>query len=126
MGTVQLYRIVDALLDTQIILSYYWTGIDVIPRRTLPPSALVIALSPLLDVRSVDALLDLRARGYDLSVFDVSPVPFTAAARARASTRSRTTSGFCDATRSGTGCSAPASRSPSGTTELRCRHRSRR
>jgi uncharacterized protein (DUF58 family) len=76
MGTVQLYRIVDALLDTQIILSYYWTGIDVIPQRTLPPSALVIALSPLLDGRSVDALLDLRARGYDLCVVDVSPVPF--------------------------------------------------
>jgi uncharacterized protein (DUF58 family) len=77
MGTVQLYRIVDALLDTQIILSYYWTGIDVIPQRTLPPNALVVALSPLLDGRSVDALLDLRARGYDLCVFDVSPVPFT-------------------------------------------------
>jgi uncharacterized protein (DUF58 family) len=77
MGTVQLYRVVDALLDTQIILSYYWTGIDVIPRRTLPPHALVIALSPLLDGRSVDALLDLRARGHDLCVLDVSPVPFT-------------------------------------------------
>ena len=77
MGTVQLYRIVDALLDTQIILSYYWTGIDVIPQRTLPPNALVIALSPLLDGRSVDALLDLRARGHDLCVVDVSPVPFT-------------------------------------------------
>jgi len=77
-GLVQLYRIVDALLDTQIILSYYWKEIDVIPRRTLPPSALVIALSPLLDQRSVGALLDLRARGYDLAVIDVSPVPFTA------------------------------------------------
>jgi uncharacterized protein (DUF58 family) len=77
MGTVQLYRIVDALLDTQVILSYYWTNVDVIPPRTLPPNALVIALSPLLDDRSVDALLDLRARGYDLSVLDVSPVPFT-------------------------------------------------
>jgi uncharacterized protein (DUF58 family) len=77
MATVQLYRIVDALLDTQVILSYYWTNVDVIPPRTLPPSALVIALSPLLDGRSVDALLDLRARGYDLSVLDISPVPFT-------------------------------------------------
>lgn len=77
MGTRQLYRIVDALLDTQVILSYYWTDIDVIPRRTLPPNALVVALSPLLDRRSVDALLDLRARGFDLSVVDVSPVPFT-------------------------------------------------
>ena len=76
MGTVQLYRVVDALLDTQIILSYYWTGIDVIPQRTLPPNSLVVALSPLLDGRSVDALLDLRARGHDLCVLDVSPVPF--------------------------------------------------
>ncbi|MFZ1880667.1 MAG: DUF58 domain-containing protein [Gaiellaceae bacterium] len=76
-GLVQLYRVVDALLDTQIVLSYYWKEIDIIPRRTLPPSALVIALSPLLDARSVGALLDLRARGYDLAVIDVSPVPFT-------------------------------------------------
>jgi uncharacterized protein (DUF58 family) len=76
-GLVQLYRIVDALLDTQIVLSYYWKEIDVIPRRTLPPNALVIGLSPLLDQRSVGALLDLRARGFDLAVIDVSPVPFT-------------------------------------------------
>ena len=61
------------------MLSYYWKEIDVIPRRTLPPSALVIALTPLLDGRSVNALLDLRARGFDLAVVDVSPVPFTRA-----------------------------------------------
>jgi uncharacterized protein (DUF58 family) len=77
MGTVQLYRIVDALLDTQIVLSYYWRNLDVIPRRTLPPRALVIALSPLLDARTVSALLDLRTRGFDLAVIDVSPIPFT-------------------------------------------------
>ena len=77
MGTVQLYKIVDALLDTTVILSYYWTEIEVIPRRTLPPNALLIALSPLLDRRSVGALLDLRMRGFDLAVVDVSPVPFT-------------------------------------------------
>jgi uncharacterized protein (DUF58 family) len=77
MGVAQLYRIVDALLDTQIVLSYYWRDIDVIPRRTLPPRALVIALSPLLDLRTVGALLDLRTRGFDLAVVDVSPVPFT-------------------------------------------------
>lgn len=75
-GVVQLYRLVDALLDTQIVLSYYWKDIDVIPPRTLPPNAHVIALSPLLDPRSVGALLDLRARGFDLTVVDVSPVPF--------------------------------------------------
>jgi hypothetical protein len=43
----------------------------------LPPNALVIGLSPLLDPRSVGALLDLRARGFDLAVIDLSPVPFT-------------------------------------------------
>jgi uncharacterized protein (DUF58 family) len=75
-GIVQLYRIVDALLDTEIILSYYWKEIDLIPRRVLPPNALVIALTPLLDPRSVGALLDLRARGFDLAVIDVSPVPY--------------------------------------------------
>ncbi len=77
-GLVQLYRIVDALLDTQIILSYYWKEIELIPRRMLPPNAVVIALSPLLDRRSMGALLDLRARGYDLAVIDVSPVPYVA------------------------------------------------
>jgi hypothetical protein len=77
MGTLQHYRILDALLDTEIVLSYYWHAIDLIPRRTLPPKALVVALTPLLDERSVGALLDLRARGFDLAVVDVSPVPFT-------------------------------------------------
>ena len=77
MGTLQHYRILDALLDTEIVLSYYWKEIDVIPPRTLPPNALVVALTPLLDERSVRALLDLRARGFDLAVIDVSPVPFT-------------------------------------------------
>ena len=34
----------------------------------------MIALSPLLDVRGVAALLDLRARGYDLVVLEISPL----------------------------------------------------
>jgi uncharacterized protein (DUF58 family) len=75
-GLTQLYRIVDSLLDTEIVLSYAWKDIDIIPSRTLPPKALVIALTPLLDRRSVGALLDLRGRGFDLAVVDVSPVPF--------------------------------------------------
>jgi uncharacterized protein (DUF58 family) len=79
-GLVQLYRIVDSLLDTEIILSYAWKGADVIPPRTLPPKALVIALSPLLDDRAVTTLLDLRARGFDLAVVEVSPVPFASRA----------------------------------------------
>jgi uncharacterized protein (DUF58 family) len=75
-GVVQLYRVLDSLLDAQIFLSYAWKDIDVLPVRTLPPHALVIALTPLLDERSVRALLDLRARGIDLAVVEISPVPF--------------------------------------------------
>ncbi len=75
-GLVQGYRIVDALLETDIVLSYAWKGIDVLPPRTLPPEALVVALSPLLDERTVAALLDLRGRGFDLAVLEVSPLPF--------------------------------------------------
>ena len=75
-GTRQLYRIVDSLLQVDIVLSYAARGVDVLPPRSLPPKALVLALTPLLDARTPPALLDLRARGFDLVVVEVSPVPF--------------------------------------------------
>ena len=80
-GLVQLYRIIDSLLDTEIILSYAWKGVDVIPPRTLPPKALIFAVTPLLDERAVTTLLDLRARGFDLAVIEVSPVGFASSAK---------------------------------------------
>jgi len=79
MGIRQGYRIVDALLDTETFLSYAWKGIDVIPPRTLPPKALVLAVSPLLDERTIQALFDLRGRGIDLTIVEVSPEPFVSA-----------------------------------------------
>jgi uncharacterized protein (DUF58 family) len=75
-GTRQLYRVVDTLLQMDIVLSFATKNIDVLPPRTLPPKALVLALTPLLDARSTGALVDLRARGFDLVVVEVSPVPF--------------------------------------------------
>jgi len=73
-GLVQRYRIVDALLETEVVFTYAWKGADVIPARTLPPRALILAVTPLLDPRGVAALLDLRARGHDLAVVEVSPL----------------------------------------------------
>jgi uncharacterized protein (DUF58 family) len=78
-GMVQLYRILDSLLDAEIFLSYAWKDIDLLPVRALPPEALVVALSPLLDERAVRTLLDVRARGFDLAVIEISPVPFAPA-----------------------------------------------
>jgi uncharacterized protein (DUF58 family) len=80
-GARQLYRIVDAMLDTQIVLSYAWRDLVVIPRRTLPPQALVLALTPMLDDRAITALLDLRARGFDLVVIEISPLALVAPMR---------------------------------------------
>ena len=42
-----------------------------LPRAALPPGALVIAFSPLLDGRFVEALRDMRERGFALIVVDV-------------------------------------------------------
>jgi len=75
MGLRQLYRLLDSLLDTQIVTSYAWKGIDVIPSGTLPAKALLIAFSPLLDERSIGALLDVRGRGFDVGVIELDPDP---------------------------------------------------
>ncbi len=78
-GTHQLYRIADALVASDVRLSYAWKDVTHLPRRLLPARALVLALSPLLDARGISALLDLRARGYDLAVLEISPMAHTPA-----------------------------------------------
>lgn len=76
MGPAQRYRIVDSLLESEIVFNYTWKDVSVIPARTLPPHALVLAVTPLLDPRAAAALADLRGRGYDLAIVEVDPVPF--------------------------------------------------
>jgi len=78
MGVVQLYRVMDSLLDTRVVASYAWKGIDVIPTGTLPPKALLLALTPLVDERTIGALLDVRGRGFDVAVIELDPVAFVA------------------------------------------------
>lgn len=70
MGERQFYRIVEYLLGVQVALSYAWKDIALLPRGTLPPLSLVIALSPLIDERALNALADLRARGFPVLVVD--------------------------------------------------------
>lgn len=82
-GRMQLYRIADALLETEVVFNYAWKDVSVLPARMLPPHALVLALSPLLDERGLAALADLRGRGHDLAIVEVSPVPFVEPGRGR-------------------------------------------
>ena len=42
-----------------------------LPRAALPPGALVVVFSPLLDQRFVEALRDMRERGFTMLVIDV-------------------------------------------------------
>jgi uncharacterized protein (DUF58 family) len=76
LGQLQLYRIIDALLGSEVVFSYAHKDIGFVPRGMLPPKALVVGITPLIDERYIRALLDLRGRGFDVAVIDVSPVPF--------------------------------------------------
>jgi uncharacterized protein (DUF58 family) len=73
-GTTQLYRIIDALLSSDIAFSYAWRRVDSLPQRVLPPRALILVITPLLDERSIGLISELRTRGRDLIVVEVSPL----------------------------------------------------
>ncbi len=88
-GQAALYRLLDTLMETQIFATVGWRGIRQLPSRTLPPKALIVALTPLMDERAVIALFDLLARGYDLAIVDVSPLLDVSAPSAAGATRPR-------------------------------------
>ncbi|MEJ7583120.1 MAG: DUF58 domain-containing protein [Acidimicrobiales bacterium] len=73
MGATQHHRMVDQLLGTQVRESFVWKGLDVFPPNTLPPHALVVAVTSLEDDRAIAALADLRNRGIDLAIVEVAP-----------------------------------------------------
>ena len=81
-GPRQHYRIIDAVLSSESGRFFRWRDPRLIPRRVLPPQSLIVALTPLLDWRVNRALLNLRARGYDLALIEVEPLRFAEHARA--------------------------------------------
>jgi uncharacterized protein (DUF58 family) len=70
----------EGMLPTASHFSYVVPRLDRLPKRVLPPQALVVAVTPLLDDRIVGALIDLVGRGCELVVFAVSPIEPTRAA----------------------------------------------
>lgn len=79
-GRAHLEHLLDTLLNASVVFTYVNRDLDLVPPRILPPQALVLALSPLLDRRFVRAARDLAARGFDLVVIAVSPIPAARAA----------------------------------------------
>jgi uncharacterized protein (DUF58 family) len=66
----QFYRIAEMLFDIRND-SVVTPDLDRILRTALPPGALVILFSPLLDQRAIGAVTDLRERGFALVIVDV-------------------------------------------------------
>lgn len=69
-GERHFYQIAEMLLRVRYE-SEVVPDLDRIPRTALPPGALVILFSPLLDKRVFGAIADLRERGFPLVVIDV-------------------------------------------------------
>jgi uncharacterized protein (DUF58 family) len=64
------YKIIDSMLAADA----GWargSSFARLPRAALPPGALVVVFSPLLDQRFVEALRDMRERGLAMLVVDV-------------------------------------------------------
>jgi uncharacterized protein (DUF58 family) len=72
-GLRQEYLLVQTLLQAQVFASVADRGIDQLPPDVLPRKAMVVAFSPLEDERFRRLLVDLRTRGIDLVVIEVSP-----------------------------------------------------
>jgi uncharacterized protein (DUF58 family) len=76
-GATQVHRIVDTLLEVRaLVTGGKETRPLAIPLRTIPPKALVLVLSPLLEDAIVRTLLELRGRGFDLAVVEIPPFPY--------------------------------------------------
>jgi uncharacterized protein (DUF58 family) len=72
-GVAHAARIAETLISSELVFSYVWRDVEFVPARMLATDALVVAVSPLLDGRTTNALLQLRGRGRDVVVVEVSP-----------------------------------------------------
>jgi uncharacterized protein (DUF58 family) len=70
LGQRQFFRVMGVALAGRAGWS---SGLEIsrLPRVALPPGAAVVAFSPLLDVRFVETLRDLRQRNFAVAVVDV-------------------------------------------------------
>ena len=73
MGSRQRYLVVGAFISTTAVTSAIYRGVDMLPPRLIPASALIIGLSSLEHEHSRSAFIDMRARGLDVVVIELPP-----------------------------------------------------
>jgi uncharacterized protein (DUF58 family) len=76
-GRRHLESLLAAVVPADVTFSYVVRDLDFLPRQVLPPQALIIAISSLLDDRFIRVIANLRDRGFDLAVLAISPVAST-------------------------------------------------
>jgi uncharacterized protein (DUF58 family) len=67
----QLHRIAELVMDVRGDDMTIDTGLTRVPRAVLKPGTFVVVLSPMLDRRALEAVVDLHARGLGMLVVDV-------------------------------------------------------
>ena len=72
-GRLQLQRLVDALLSTGLYANAAERDLALIAPKALPPRSFLVAMSPLLDDRFIQALGELAGRGHDVAVIECDP-----------------------------------------------------
>ncbi len=73
MGSRQRYLVVGTLISTTAFTSAIYRGVDMLPPRLIPASALIVGLSSLEHEHSRSAFVDMRARGLDVVVIELPP-----------------------------------------------------
>ena len=102
-------------------MSYFARDVAMVPPAILPSRALVLAITPLLDERGALALVDLCARGHDVTVLEIDAPALLGAG----ATRSRAC-GSCAARRCARAWPSSAPPRSSGTARAPSRQCSRR
>jgi uncharacterized protein (DUF58 family) len=80
-GVAHALRIADALASSEVFMSYVAHDVAMVPPAILPSRALVLAITPLLDERGGRALVDLCARGHDMTVIEIDAPALLGAGR---------------------------------------------
>ena len=72
MGARALYRIVDTLLEASVHRGVAWENLRRLPQQALPSTAMVLAVTPLADLYSMNTVTQVAARGLRVAVIEVA------------------------------------------------------